>query len=70
MTGNSQGERRNGGKKRERKGHQGRRHYDGQRGEWAAVGESFGCSEGKAGGSCWLVVAMEHLIVICLFSDG
>lgn len=47
MTGNSQGERRN-GEKRERKGHQGRRHYDGQRGEWAAVGELFGCSEGKA----------------------
>lgn len=33
--------------KRGRKGHRSRRYYDGQRGEWAAVGELFGCSEGK-----------------------
>lgn len=72
MTGNSQEEK---GKreKRERKGHQSRRYYGGQtdrqRGEWAAVGELFGCSEGKAV-VCWLIVGMEHLMIICLFSDG
>ncbi len=72
MKGNSQEEKRK-RKKRERKGHQSRRYYGGQtdrqRGEWAAVGELFGCSEGEAV-ACWLIVGMEHLMIICLFSDG
>lgn len=71
-TGNRQQEERK-RKKREGKGHQSRRHYDRdserQRGERAAVGELFGCSEGR-GVVCWLMVGMEHLMIICLFSDG
>lgn len=44
-------------------------HPDRERGEWAAVGELVGCRGGKAM-VCWLMAGMEHLMIICLFSDG